>query len=179
MKNLSAQARPYAKAIFQLAQTNQAVEMWSETLTFWSIIITNTEIQDLLSHPKITQKQKGEILINIGKTKLHTDTQPLIRLLAHYNRLAVLPEIARQYERLRQDQEHTKEAMLVSAFPITEEEKKRFIKVLEGYFQQKVLLSFQVDAALIGGAIIQTQEGIIDGSLRGKLTQLRSVLSKN
>ena len=177
MKPVTAQARPYAKAVFQLAQKEKDFDVWSKTLACLSALAAHPDMQPVLTHPKMTQTQKIDCFLGAKHADLHKNTAQLIRLLAHYRRLSVLPEIAQQYEYLRHAQEHTTEATLTSAVPLEAADQQRFMAVLEKHFQQKVALSFEVDAALIGGATIRTQKGVIDGSLRGKLTQLRNTLS--
>lgn len=67
--------------------------------------------------------------------------------------------------------ENIKEAEIVSAFPLTEEQRKEFKTKLSKKLGENIVLKEKVDAALIAGIIITFGSVVIDGSLKYKIQQ--------
>ena len=100
-----------------------------------------------------------------------------LELLAHNGRLAVLPQLAELYEQHRAEAEKTLVVHLRSAAPIEAEQQQRLQEALGRRFERTVQLDIQLDPELLGGAIIDAGDVVIDGSLRGKLARMKSGLA--
>ena len=87
-------------------------------------------------------------------------------------RLPVLPDIAALFASYRAEREKTVEVELISAFPLDETYKDKFTNSLTRRLQRTVSLQCDVDATLLGGAIVRAGDLVIDGSVRGKLNRL-------
>ena len=98
-------------------------------------------------------------------------------LLADAQRLALLPEIAGLYEQLRAEAEHVVKATVTSATDMSPAELATITAALKKRFGREVDVTTAVDASLIGGAVIDTGEMVIDGSLKGKLARLQNSLA--
>jgi F0F1-type ATP synthase delta subunit len=61
--------------------------------------------------------------------------------------------------------------------PLTPEEEQAFRKQIRDRFGAGIDLAFRVDSSILGGAIVQVGDKIIDGSLAGKLNTLHERLS--
>jgi len=70
--------------------------------------------------------------------------------------------------------EETVSAELITATPLTQEDKARIGTTLETVVAQPIDLVCRVDAGLIAGAMVRLGDTLIDGSLQGQLQQLRS-----
>jgi F-type H+-transporting ATPase subunit delta len=170
-------ARPYAQAVFQLARDAQSLDAWSETLALAAAVAVDAEMQPLLDSPRLTETQLGELFAAICGKGLSAEGRNFIRLLAENRRLVVLPEIARLYEALRNEAEGAIQAHLITAFPVTEEQKAVLTKALKQRLGREIQLESTVDPTLLGGAIIRAGDLVIDGSVQGKLERLTSALS--
>jgi F-type H+-transporting ATPase subunit delta len=109
------------------------------------------------------------------------DVDPLftqfLSVLADNRRLAVLPEIAGMFDALRAEDERVVKAKITSATPLSEADVAKLRASLVKRFGREVEVSTAVDQALIGGAVIDAGDVVIDGSLRGKLGRLQAALS--
>jgi F-type H+-transporting ATPase subunit delta len=170
-------ARPYAQAVFQLARETQSVDAWSDTLALAAAVAVDAQMQPLLDSPRLTETQLGELFADICGEDLSEPGRNFIRLLAENRRLGVLPEIARLYEALRNEAEGSIQARLITALPVTEEQKAVLSKALKQRLGRDIQLDSSVDPRLLGGAIIRAGDLVIDGSVQGKLARLASVLS--
>jgi len=99
-----------------------------------------------------------------------------LALLADNRRLALLPEIAGLYEQLRNEAERVVKATVTSATALPASELDALRAALVRRFGREVELETAVDPGLIGGAVIDAGDVVIDGSLKGKLERLQSAL---
>ena len=53
MAEISTIARPYAQAVFDLANEQKKLPMWSETLKLLSHVVENEAVQSVLSDSKV------------------------------------------------------------------------------------------------------------------------------
>ena len=100
-----------------------------------------------------------------------------LALLADNRRLVLLPEIAGLYEDLRADAERVVKATVTSAAALPATELETIKVALRKRFGRDVEIETAVDESLIGGAVIDAGDVVIDGSLRGKLDRLQSALA--
>ena len=176
MSEQSRIARPYAQAIFELAQEADALEQWSAALNDLSELVEHPDLNAVIKDPRITKRQLLSIVLQITGDDIDELTGNLIRLLVQNRRLAYLPFIARQYESLRAEAEGVIEAELETAFPIDEHYEQVVSDALENRFGQKIRLRCAVNDDLIGGAVIRAGDWVVDGSLRARLNKLATAL---
>lgn len=169
-------ARPYARAAFEYARAQNAVDAWSDNLGLLAAVVKDPAVQALLSSPRLSRQQRAELLIRICGDELDESGKNLIHLLAENGRLKALPEIAGQYEVYRAELEGTVDAMLLSAQAVSQEQLKKVAKALETRLGKKVNLQSEVDESLIGGAIIKAGDVVIDGSLKSRLEKLSAAI---
>lgn len=175
MADESIAARPYARAIFELATEGGAYDRWSNTLGFWSAVASDPDMRLRLAEPGVTAADKAALIEQVSED-LDDDGRNLLRLLAENERLGSLPDIAEQFERLRGEAEGVVEAHVVSAYELDENQAERLKEALGSRLSRKVKLTTEVDKDLIGGAIVRAGDLVIDGSIRGRLAGLeRSV----
>jgi F-type H+-transporting ATPase subunit delta len=97
-------------------------------------------------------------------------------LLAENRRLEALPDIAQAFEQLRAEVENTMDVTLRAAAPVSEEQRARIVAALKQRFGRDVRLNFVLDESLIGGARLQADDHVIDGSVSTRLAKLASAL---
>ena len=100
-----------------------------------------------------------------------------VSVLAESRRLEVLPEIAGLFDALRAEDEHVVKATITSASALSEADLAKLRDALRKRFGREVEVSTAVDASLIGGAVIDAGDVVIDGSLRTKLARLGAALA--
>ena len=57
---LSTIAKPYAQAIFEIAEKNDSLSEWSELLSTASVIMSDDATQAFIASPGISKNQKTE-----------------------------------------------------------------------------------------------------------------------
>jgi F-type H+-transporting ATPase subunit delta len=168
-------ARPYARAVFKMAREQQRMPQWSTLLGFAARAVAEPSVQSLLGNPSVPAQTLAELVVPAG------DVDPLFQqflsVLAENRRLAVLPEISGLFDALRAEEERTVRATITSASALSEDEVAKLRASLVKRFGREVVVSTAVDPALIGGAVIDAGDVVIDGSLRSKLERLGAALA--
>ena len=168
-------ARPYARAAFALAQEGGRLPQWSQMIGFAAQASAVPQAHDALRHPLAKAEALVDLLLPPG------DSDPTFRRflveLAGHRRLTLLPEIFGLFELLRAEAEHRVKATVTSAQPLDEAMLSKLRESLRKRFGREVDVTTAVDATLIGGAVIDAGEQVIDGSVRGRLERLTRVLA--
>lgn len=171
MATESTTARPYAKAIFELAAEKGGYEQWSSRLSYWSAVVQDDNIRARLAEPGVTAQAKADLIAQVSDG-LDEDSKGFLKLLADNDRLSALPDMHVQFEQLRQEAEGEVEAHVVTAYALTDDQAARIVDALGKRLSRKVKITSEVDPDLIGGAIIRAGDLVIDGSIRGRLAGL-------
>ncbi|HRD73006.1 MAG TPA: F0F1 ATP synthase subunit delta [Aquimonas sp.] len=175
MSNVATFARPYARAAFALASQSSAFAAWSKSLQFSAAAALDPRVVQLIGHPRLA----AEELVGVLAAPECTDEQlRFLAVLADNRRLALLPEIAAQFEGLRAEAEKTVRVTVTSAAAMDANDTAALLDALRRRFGTDVVMQQRVDAALIGGAIIDAGDLVIDGSVRGKLQRMQRALSR-
>lgn len=165
-------ARPYAKAAFELAQSENAFAKWSEMLKLAAMIASDKQFHSLAKDPRFSTNELVELFDSIGKDNFTSEMQSFIRILGKFKRLALLPEIELVFEEMRALAERVVNVELISAQPLNDKDQERFVTVLKKRMNCNIALECQVDKNILGGAIIRAGDLVIDGSIRGRLAKL-------
>lgn len=165
-------ARPYARAAFDLAQKAGALAAWSDKLGFAAQLSQAPAVAALVGNPRLSAGERLTLLLPPGEAA-ESGFANFLSLLADNGRLAVLPQIAELYEQHRADAERTLAVTVRSASAIDADQLQRMKAALDKRFQRDVQLSIHIEPELLGGAIIDAGDVVIDGSLRHKLDRLK------
>jgi F-type H+-transporting ATPase subunit delta len=168
-------ARPYARAAFAIAQGGGTLAPWSDALGFAAQVAADPRVSALLGNPRLTETDAVALLSVDGAPASFAD---FIALLSENGRMALLPEIAGLYEELRADAEKVVRARVTSATALPVGELDTIKAALKRRFGREVEVETGIDESLIGGAVIDAGDVVIDGSLRGKLQRLQSALAQ-
>lgn len=100
-----------------------------------------------------------------------------IAQLADNDRLALLPEIENHYKKLKSQTLKQLDAYVTTAYPLTQAQAKLLEDSLSQSEQAVIVLHESVDSSLLGGATIKVGDKFVDGSIKGKLKQLKTQLT--
>ena len=177
MAELVTVARPYAQAVFSLAQEKGQLAQWSDMLHFIADVCADGQVQLALANPSVTKNDVERLLLGICGERLDGAARNLLILLVRNDRLAVLPNIVELYEELREQHENIVEAKVDSAFPLSDQQLNSLVATLEQRTGRKVKASVKVVSDLIGGVTVQIGDDIWDGSVRGQLEGLAAAVA--
>ncbi|RNF82209.1 F0F1 ATP synthase subunit delta [Montanilutibacter psychrotolerans] len=167
-------ARPYARAAFAVSREGNRSAAWSQALAFAAQVAADPRVQVLLSHPQLAAADAVGLLAVDGADET---VARFLELLADNHRLSLLPEIAGLFEELRADADRVVKAKVTAASELPAAELESIKAALKQRFGRDVEIVTAIDASLIGGAVIDAGEVVIDGSLKGKLARLQTALA--
>ncbi len=173
MAELATIARPYAEALFQSAKPAELASML-EQLGELAQLATLPEVASLSNNPKVSAADLTKLLSGMVKTKLDGKVSSFLSLVNQSHRLAALPEIASQFEAMKNKSEGAAEVMITSAFPLEGSALNDLLSSLKKRFGGRDLRpTIQIDPALIGGVRIQVGDEVMDSSVKARLAQMQ------
>lgn len=172
MLNRTTLARPYARAAFQAARDHDAVVAWGRNLAVAAQVAVEEPMPALLENPRLTQEQILDVFRAAGGEALDDHFVNFLKTLSQSRRLALLPEVFAQFEALRREAEERVHVLVTSAHAMSEDEIRHLSERLRQRFKREIDLEVDVDASLIGGAVIRARDKVIDGSVSGQLKRL-------
>ena len=103
MAELTTLARPYAKAVFDAAQDQNAVDQWDQALAFAAQVAADQEVKNILANPGLSEQRKAELFAECFEEPLPEALRNFLLILAENKRLALLPEISALFRLYRAD----------------------------------------------------------------------------
>jgi len=165
-------ARPYARAAFEEASSENRLTQWSDSLRVAAQVVQDPRVASLIGHPQVTPEQLAQLLIDIAGPSLGEHGANFVRTLAANHRLTYLPEVLAQFEMLKDEAQGVADVTVTSASNLDESQKQKLSAALEKRLRRKVRLHAEVDPGLIGGAVLRSGDLVIDGSLSSRLERI-------
>jgi F-type H+-transporting ATPase subunit delta len=183
MSDFGTVARPYARAVFDLALAGGQLDAWSRALAAAAAVVGDKAAREFLGRPGLGVAQRSEFVLALAKATQGGEAlgtkegMNLVKLLAENDRLGALAEISTQFDALKAEQENKVKVRLVSAAAVDAAEAEKISRALSKKLGRQVELELDVDASLIGGAVVRAEDMVIDDSLRTRLQRLASALT--
>lgn len=176
MAELSTVARPYAEAAFRVAKSAD-LAAWSGLIENMAKVAANVDMRAVIANPRLVDAQVYEIFVAAVGEKLSAEAGNFVRLLIENGRLVLLPEIAVQFAQLKNAHQGTADALIESAFALTDAQLTELVATLEKKFQVKIKPQVKVDASLIGGVRVVVGDQVLDSSVRENLKRMAMALT--
>lgn len=176
MAELSTLARPYAKAVFELARDGKSFAAWSKELAAIADAVAHPTVAQAIGAPGVAKGEIASVLVELLKNQLSPQGISLLKLLAENGRLEAAAALAAQYEVLRAEAETRVAVEITTAAPVAEAQKTALSAAVGKKLQREVDIHWATDASLITGARIKAGDLVIDGSAAGELERLKARL---
>ena len=176
MAELATIARPYAEALFRVAQSGN-LAAWSDLMEEMAQAASHPDVKAIAANPKLSDQQVTETFLALLKSNVSAEAKNFVAMLVENGRLTLLPEIAEQFHALKNAQEGAADANIVSAFDMSEAQVKELVATLEKKFGRKLNPSVTVDSSLIGGVRVTVGDEVLDTSVRAKLQKMHTALA--
>jgi F-type H+-transporting ATPase subunit delta len=175
---LSAVAERYAAALADVAVERKNSETIKRNLAaFVEAFSSVADLRNALESPALNAEVKRKVIAEVaGKMGLDVAVRNFIYLVVDHRRTEILPEMEEAFLSELNERLGIVEAEVTSAHELNDDEKRQLRTVLEQRTGKKVEARFQIDGALLGGAIVRLGSTIYDGSVRDQLKRLREQL---
>ena len=170
-------SKEYAAALFAISEEKGCTKAWAENLRqIAEILKENPQYLSLLASPEILPEERRTLLEQAFGGMTDPEVISFMALVCRRGRAKEMPETIKHFRQLADIRARTREARVVSAAPLTDEEKERLIAALEKKTGMKVTLSCAVDPSLIGGMTVEMDGRVTDGSVRTRLREIKEVI---
>jgi F-type H+-transporting ATPase subunit delta len=178
MAELSTVARPYAEALFSAALDDKSSDLqaWVGAVNEMASVVSQADVREAMTDPRLGDEAREQVFRALLRSTLPDHAGNFIDLLVQNDRLILLPEIAEQFEELKNRHEGTALADITSAFELNEEQVRDLVGALELKFGLKLKARVTVDPELIGGVRVAVGDQVLDTSVQAQLARMRDTL---
>jgi F-type H+-transporting ATPase subunit delta len=170
-------AHRYASGLFELTQEEGVSEQVQQDLaSVADLLAQDKTLLNFLAAPQLLDSDKDEVVEKVFKDRVQHYLYSFLRLLVEKHRTDFLVEIAEEYEKLYNESRGLIATRLITAVPLTDDERQRITEKLNTLTSMTVTLEPAVDPAIIGGAIAVIGDKVIDRSVRHDIRELREQL---
>jgi F-type H+-transporting ATPase subunit delta len=199
MAELATIARPYAEAAFSVALSSapssalpsslpgsaaagqsvakNGTAAWLASLNALAHVVSHPGVALLATDPLVTRAQFLDVLVRAVGEPLPQPVLNFVEMLAENHRTVLLPQIAAQFEALKDAHEGLSDAVITSAFPLEGTALEELVASLEKKFGCKLKAQVVVDPSLIGGVSVAVGDEVLDTSVRARLAQMQAALT--
>ena len=165
-------ARPYAEAVFALAQKGDTLEQWEEMLAYLAELVQDPSLSKLIDDPLFSREKLSRLMLSLVEDRFDVEGQNLVKLLIEYDRLAAVPQIGELYKQLKAESQRVLQVHIRTSYPLEPPQEQTLAAVLKKNLGRDITITTEEDPDLIGGVYIRAGDLVIDGSVRGQLQQL-------
>jgi F-type H+-transporting ATPase subunit delta len=177
MLKLEAATRRYGHALFDIAKSEDKVDIFLKELGEVSNILNNSiELKEFLRHPNIPYGDKKKVIKQIFKEKIDTQIIRLVTTLLEHDRVEQIRTVYYDYKYLVYKERGIKIAYVTTAVKMTEEEIEAIGKKLSDKYNKEIEVQNIVDPEVMGGVYLRLGDKVIDGTIRGKLQDMKKML---
>ena len=180
MAELATIARPYAEALMKASANGSAQTLAGEVRAL-ADVAANAQMRQFADSPKIVPAQVFDLMTGVARTPTGAPfgdpAKNLLRTVIDNGRLAVLPEIAAQFQSLVDARSGVSQATIESAFPIDATQVADVKAAMERRFGRKLETSVVLVPELIGGVRVVVGDEVLDTSIRARLEQMKAALT--
>lgn len=177
MAELSTIARPYAVALFDASKATGHTADWLPVVEELAQVVAHPQVASVVADPKLGAAQIASLIGGLLRAKLPNELAIFLDMLIGNQRLAALPEIARQFRALKNATEGVADCMIESAFPLNDAQVADLVGAMSKKFGLKLKPEVRVNADLIGGVRVSVGDHVLDTSVKTRLAQMQAALT--
>jgi F-type H+-transporting ATPase subunit delta len=168
----SAAAKRYAKAVFEVAQTEGRIEHWEHSLARLRELFSDAKVAEVLSNPTIAASERMQFVAE-SPHLFDPEATNLAKLLIESNRVRDIDGIVDEFDRLGDEAAGRVRATVTTAIELGAHDRDRIARELSTRLNKEVKLQVAVDPRILGGLKLQYGDHVVDGTVATKLQQLR------
>ncbi len=174
-------AKRYARALFQIAEEDNAVEaVYSELASITSAVRDNKNLMDFFANPIFDQSDKKNVLSEIlAKMDISGMTANFLNLLIDKRRMGVLSDVEECFRGYRDNLLNKVRVNVKTAFPLSGEMKEKLLSSLADMTGKNVEMAVEDDRSLLGGIVVAVGDTLYDGSIRTQLAGIRELIRED
>lgn len=171
-------SKTYGEALFELViEENNAKEILDEIASLTGILDENPDFERILTHPGVTKAEKLSLIESTLKDRISGSLYGLLMLMVEKDRASFIREVFEYFTNEVKDYLKIGVCFVTTPLELSNEQKKSIEqRILATSKYETLEMHYQIDTALIGGAVMRIGDRRIDSSIRTKLEGLKRQL---
>ena len=167
-------ARRYARALLSLSRRQGDLDRAKDEIhDLGTVTRRDPRVRRFFETPGIPRTAKLAFLEKQWKPRLSRSVYGLLVVLLRRRRLDHLVAIADEFQKLAEDALGITRAVVRTAIPLSETQAGALTSALARRTGRTILLTREVEPALIGGAVVSLDHQVIDGTIATELWRIR------
>jgi F-type H+-transporting ATPase subunit delta len=170
----------YARALLELVRADDAAAAAGDELGQAAAAFSEPRLRPLVMSPIIDAAARLKIVkAVVAALGLSKAVGNFVALLAERDRLSILPDVARWYDALLDEELGRARAVIRSAAPLSPAERSALVELarrLTGC--REVIATTSVDPELLGGVVLDVGGTVYDGSVQTQLVRLSKEMAE-
>ena len=167
-------AKRYAKALFAVGLEEGKNENYRETLSVLGDFLRQYPeamdgLTNLLYPMELREKVMAQLISELQADQFMAN---FLNLVLQKKRADILPEIATEFQALVDTSQNVSRGRLITASEISGDLQAKVQSTLENITGKKVILTTEIDPAIIGGIVAKVGDLVMDGSIKTQLAGL-------
>ena len=173
-------ARRYAQALFGLLDPSLFEATRGTLKGLAQALKESSSLRHVIASPAFGVDDKIGVLSDLaGRLDCPPAGRAFLGQLVKKNRVAFLPEIANAFSKLVDRSKGTQAVLVSSAAALSSTEQDRIKLRLRETLKREVDVTFQTDPAHLAGLQIHIGSLVVDSTVRGRLTAMQSLLTRD
>ncbi len=166
----------YAKALLGAAASHVDEILSQFEAVVFECLDPFPQLELSLASPKISSDEKEAMLARIFSGKIDVLLLNFFKVVCRRGRGASLRAIQVTATQIRNTQLGRQSVQVSSSQPLTATQKEAIAQQLKQSFGKEALIEEKVDPTLLGGIVLRIGDRVYDGSVRGKMQQMREAV---
>lgn len=172
-------SKTYSEALFEVALEEEKIDLFLQELEFIiETFKTYPEFHELFKSPLVKVNEKKEVLNQVFGDKLSKEMTNFLKIILDKSRAHYIEPIKWEYERMVNRHKGIVKAVATTAIPLSDEEKMNLQNKLSNLTGKNIKLINEIDRSLLGGVLVRIEDKVIDGTIKGRLDDMKESLSK-
>lgn len=148
-------------------------DLEDDMFRFTRVVAREPELRSALANPALPADRKRDLLGALLDDKVHRATRLLIAEVATHPRGRGVERGLEGYARIAAERRQRLVAVVRTAVPLTVEQKDRLAATLSAQYGRDVHVNTEVDPKVVGGMSVQIGDEQINGTIAGRLAEVR------
>jgi len=172
-------SRAYSEALFEVALEENKVDLFLDEISF----VTETfklhpEFFEFFKTPLVRVDEKKKVIEGIFSDKLSKEMNNFLKIVIDKRRGHFIKQIESEYKKIVNEHKGIIDAVAITSIPLSEEDKTVLQNKLSELTGKVVKLSNDIDESVIGGVLVKIGGKVIDGTIKGRLEEMKESLSQ-
>ena len=164
-------AARYGRALFLAAEDKRESQRVQADLSASHRVLLDA--LPVLRHPRVPAAEKKKKLASALGGTVSPLTLRFLELLIEKKRFELLALVGTHFSRFVAERSNLAKAQVRTARPLSAQDQERLKKALEKFSGKNIELDVKEDPEVIGGLVVRLGDWVMDGSLRGRLRNLK------